>query len=93
MRRYAEIYRKFIVGFHERDDTDRPKFADRVAIRVDMLATQPQIGWYFDGRRFAAPGPDQPRNVNLDPPPPSDREVLEQTRTAVQRILAILEQP
>ena len=86
MRKYAEIHTDFVVGFHERDDMRRPEFSGRIAIRVDQLAEQPQIGWHFDGRRFAAPGPGQPRNRNLDPPAPTDRQLLE-------RILAILEQP
>lgn len=92
MRKYAEIYRDFVVGFHERDDMRRPDFVrPRFAVRVDQLTTQPEIGWYFDGRRFTAPGPDQPHNVNLDPPPDTDRKVLEDTRTTVEAILALLQ--
>ena len=93
MRRYAEIYRSFVIGFHERDDMRRPEFVgNRIAVRVDQLATQPELGWYFDGRRFFAPDATQPRNVNLDPPPPSDRVLLEETREIVQQILAKLRQ-
>jgi len=91
MRRYAEIYRNFVVGKHDRDDMSRPEFVGRIAIRIDQLTNQPKIGWHFDGRRFAAPAAGQPRNPNLDSPRPSSRELLEETRDAVARILAILE--
>jgi len=88
MREYAEVYRGFVVGFHKRSDMRRPEFSGRLAVRVDMLVTPPEVGWYFDGRRFAAPDPaTQPRNSNLDPPPATDRQVLEETRDAVNRII------
>ncbi len=91
MRKYAEIQAKFVVGFHERDDMRRPEFSGRIAIRVDMLTTQPEIGWYFDGSRFFSPDPStQPHNVNLDPPPPTDRALLEETRKLVEQILALV---
>ncbi len=91
MREYAEIHAGFVVGIHERDDMRRPEFSGRTAIRIDMLATQPKIGWHFDGRRFFPPDPTtQPRNRNLDPPPPTDRALLEQTRALVEQILAKL---
>ncbi len=92
MRKYAEIKAGFVVGIHARDDMHRPEFVwPKIAVRIDMLSTQPKIGWYFDGRRFASPGIGQPRNPNLDPPPPSNRKLLEETRAAVARILELLE--
>ena len=84
MRIYAEIYRSFVVGFHERNDMRRPEFeAPRIAVRVDMLTQQPSIGDEWTGRNFIVPSRPNP---NLAPPPATDRELLEQ-------ILAIVEQP
>lgn len=92
MREYAEINAEFVVGFHKRDDDRVPEFVGRTAIRVDELAIRPEIGWFFDGRNFEAPDPNtQPHNVNLDPPPESEREIVEETREVVKRILALLQ--
>jgi len=87
MRVYAEIYKGFVVGFHERADLLRPEFVDRIAIRIDMLASPPAMGAEWTGRRFQSPSRPNP---NLQPPPPTDREVLEETRAAVDRILDLL---
>ena len=88
MRKYAEVMRGFVVGFHERDDLTRPLFQlPRFAIRIDMLANPPALHDEFDGRRFKAPTRENP---NLLPPPPTDREILEETRAAVDRILDLL---
>ena len=84
MRKYAEIFKGFVVAFAERDDEVRPEYAgSRSAIRIDMLINQPVAGDEWTGRRFQSPTRPNP---NLAPPPPSDRQLLE-------RILAIVEQP
>lgn len=85
MRRYAEVHKGFVVGFHERDDMRRPEFSGRIAIRIDMLQNPPSIGDEWDGKRFSPPS-GRP-NPNLLPHPPSDRELLEQTHDLVQQIL------
>ena len=89
MRKYAEIHRGFVVGFHDRPDERKPEFvAPRFVVRIDDLPSEPAIGDEWDGRRFTAPTRPNP---NLDPPPPADREILEETRATVERILQLLQ--
>jgi len=87
MREYAEVHRGFVVGFHKRDDTEVPQFMGRVAIRVDKLRPKPNVGDEYANGVFIAPTRPNP---NLEPPPPTDREILEKTREAVDRILDLL---
>lgn len=92
-KEYAEINRGFVVGFHERDDHRPPVLAGRKVVKVrddDDVAfkTIPvNMGDEYKDEQFRAPTRPNP---NLEPPPPTDREILEETRDAVNRILDIL---
>ena len=89
MRKYAEIYSGFIVGKHERSDKRVPEFEPpRFAVRIDNLPSEPAIGdEHFGGTSFGSPTRPNP---NLIPPPPTDRALLEEIRTDVESILALL---
>ena len=88
MRKYAEINKGFVVGFHEREDKRVPEFLGRSAVRVDTLPNEPAIGdEHFGGTSF---GPPARPNPNLDPPPETNREVLDEIRGTVNEILALL---
>jgi len=89
MRKYAEIYHGFVVGFHQRTDKLVPEFVPpRFAVRIDRLPVVPVIGdEHFGGKSF---GPPSRPNPNLAPPPETDREILEETRKLVEQILTLL---
>jgi len=89
-RKYAEIMNGFVVDKIQRPDGDGlvPEFvAPRFAIRIDNLPSEPEIGWEYDGINFFPPTRPNP---NLIPPPPTDRDLLEEIRADISSILALL---
>jgi len=92
MKEYAEISQGFVVGFHKRMDHRVPEFSGRIAIKVkdsdDAFPDIPaNIGDEFKNGQFISPTRPNP---NLDPPPPTDRQIIEETLEIVKLILARL---
>jgi len=96
VKRYAEIHKGFVVGYHERDDHRVPEFAGSIAVKVedeeddDFPDVPSSIGDEYLNGQFIAPTRPNP---NLEPPPLTDREVLDETRAAVDRIIEMLKRP
>jgi hypothetical protein len=86
MRKYAEVNKGFVVGFHKRSDKRIPEFVPpRFAIRVDNISPQPKVGDEYDGRF----GPPTKPNPNLEVPE-TNKEILEETRELVKELINIL---
>jgi len=90
MKEYAEISQGFVVGFHKRNDHRVPEFSGRFAVKIkDDDPTFPDIpaniGDEYANGQFISPTRPNP---NLDPPPPTDRAIIEETLEIVKLILA-----
>lgn len=92
MRKYAEVYQGFVVDNRlERSDKRVPEFeSPRIAVRIDNLPSEPSIGdEHFGGTNFGAPTRPNPNLVRRE----TDREILEEIKETVNKILLGLPGP